>query len=273
MQLLPLNDIHHCAACCNCQGIASISTEEFDVPFPEAISYFLSADDSSHREAIPHSLSNGEDVWNHSIIFKSPVVLAQTAKAGLDLISNANYSFFLKNFVEFLVEILGRDDLPSAALHELADESRGVCVDDLLEVVHIILDGVERLSELASVKAGNFCEADMVWFLIILIPFVGTNFHAFTGNSMICAFEANHFLFVCVNRSHLHCEVVGFRSRVHESNYSELFGENIEQFVSTCHQLIIQEPGISQKSLVLRVHLHHKIRMTVPDMRNIIDAV
>jgi len=90
---------------------------------------------------------------------------------------------------------------------------------------------------------------------------------------MIGAIEANHLIFLSVNLSHLHRQIVRFWPRIYESDDTKLLWNSFKEFMRGCHQLIIKEARVCEESLILGVNSHHEVRMTMANMWYVIDAV
>ena len=60
---------------------------------------YLSGDNSGQRESVSDPLSHGHYIWHHTVPFKSPKMLACSAKPSLDFIGNAKapmWSYFIE---------------------------------------------------------------------------------------------------------------------------------------------------------------------------------
>ena len=273
LQFLPLNNIKDCTCSSNSQRVASVGAEKLNISISVTVSNLLGAYDCGNREPIAHGFTNSHDIWDDSIVFTCPVCFPQSSKTSLNLISNTHNSFGFELLVQFLIECFGRDDLPSTALHVLTDEGRSIFSNIFFEVFDVVLNGVLGISELSSVEAWGVCNCDTFRFLVILIPLIRTYLNASTCNPVVSSIKTDNSFFLSVDVGHLHCEVVCFGSRVDKSHNAELFGQFLQQFVSRCHQFVIQESRVGQQFLILWVHSHHIIWMAMTDVRYVVDAV
>lgn len=126
-------------------------------------------------------------------------------------------------FVKCFIEVFRRNDLTSTALHKLTDKSSSIFFDEIFEIVFIVFDRLLRVFELTSIEAWNFGEGDVIWFFVVLAPFIGTYLHTFSSNSMISSLKSNNTFLIRVEFSHLQCYIISFRPRINKSHYTQLF--------------------------------------------------
>ena len=70
---------------------------------------YLSGDNSGQRESVSDPLSHGDYIWHHTVAFKSPKMLACSAKPSLDFIGNAKapmWSYFIEGSSQITFWIL-----------------------------------------------------------------------------------------------------------------------------------------------------------------------
>lgn len=180
----------------------------------KALGDFFSTNHSSYRTTISHSFSYSKNIRDYTIVLKGPKVLSESSKTSLNLITNTNNSFCFEMFIECFIEIFRRNNLTSTALHELTDKTRSVFFDYIFKIILIVFNRLLRISELASVEAWNFSKCDMIWFFVMLTPFIRADLHAFSSNSMISSLKTNNTFLICMEFSHLHSQIVGFRPRI-----------------------------------------------------------
>jgi hypothetical protein len=75
-------------------------------------------------------------------MFKSPKILSYSSKAGLHLITDAHHVAFSQDFIDYLVELLWRNYLPTTTLHILTYECSSVLINDTFHVFRIVLDRI-----------------------------------------------------------------------------------------------------------------------------------
>lgn len=126
-------------------------------------------------------------------------------------------------FIESFIEIFGRNDLPSTALHVLTDKSRSLFFYNIFKVVLVVFNRLLGIPELASVEAWNFGHRDMIRFFVMPAPFIGADLHAFSSNTMISSLKANNTFLISMKFRHLHGQIVGLRARVDECDDTQLF--------------------------------------------------
>ena len=239
LQLLPLNDIQDSTCGCHSKRISSIGTEEFHISFSVAFGNLFCANNCCNWETVSHRFSHCQNIRDNAIIITGPIRFSQSGKSSLDLITNADDSFRSEFLVKLLIEVLWRNDLSSTALHILANESRSVFSNNILEVVDVVLYWIFWLSELPSVETGSVSNSDIIRLLIVFAPLAGANINTFARDSMIGAIETYDLVLLGMNLCHLHCQIVRFRTRVHESNYTKLLRNFLEELMCGGHQLII----------------------------------
>ena len=125
----------------------------------------------------------------------------------------------------------------------------------------------------SSIKTWCISNYDFLRFLIIFIPFIRTYLIASTCNTMVSSIKANNSFFLSVNLSHHHCNIICLRSRVDKGHYTEFFRQFFQQFVCRRHQFVIQKSRICQEFLILSIHSHDIVWVTMTDMRNVVNAI
>src|SRR5699024_1140045 len=106
--------------------------EIFHSCFSETICYLFSGDNASNWVPIAHGFTHRDDIRNNILQLESPPVLAHSAKAHLDFVSEAYSSGIPHMLIDLLEVVLGRYDLTSTAQKTLSDE----CTDSFSFFFH-----------------------------------------------------------------------------------------------------------------------------------------
>lgn len=118
--------------------------------------------------------------------------------------------------------------MPGTALHELANESPSVLIDQSVNVFSVVVDGVLAARQKSTISAWTCCNFDMIGFLYKLIPFVRTNFLTSLGDPMVGPIKADNPILSRMDLSHLHSKIIGLRARISKSNNTELRRESFQ---------------------------------------------
>ena len=126
-------------------------------------------------------------------------------------------------FIESFIEIFGRNDLPSTALHVFADKSWSLFFYNIFKVVLVVFNRLLGISELASVEAWNFGHSDMIRFFVMPAPFIGADLHAFSSDAMISSLKTNNTFLISMEFRHLQGQIIGLRPGVDKRDHTQLF--------------------------------------------------